>query len=140
MANAGVLTAPFIHQDGPQPAISNAGWPAISDHRFYLSSAAEHQTTLIDAYSSPTTLRDNDLLALSPMASGSSSPSELDEILVQPGISLTATSSASPLQVTTSGGDSATAIPLPPAIQSGITGIIALGMAWLFRSVRRALR
>jgi hypothetical protein len=36
--------------------------------------------------------------------------------------------------------NTASAIPLPPAVQTGMTGIAALGMAAAFKRVRRALR
>jgi hypothetical protein len=37
-------------------------------------------------------------------------------------------------------GDPASAIPLPPAVQSGLTGMLALALAGLYRPIRRALR
>lgn len=40
----------------------------------------------------------------------------------------------------TASSDAATAIPLPPAVESGLSGILALALASCFRPLRRLLR
>jgi hypothetical protein len=47
---------------------------------------------------------------------------------------------AAPSPATTPGNDSANAIPLPPAVQSGITAMLALGIAAMLRRFCRLLR
>lgn len=48
--------------------------------------------------------------------------------------------SSGKVQDQTASSDAATAIPLPPAIESGLSGILALALASCFRPLRRLLR
>jgi hypothetical protein len=50
------------------------------------------------------------------------------------------TPSVGPAKTTTKATDPASAIPLPPAVESGLAGILALALAGLYKPIRRALR
>lgn len=137
-ACAGVISTPSAQQ-GTLAVDSVAQLSPTNANRFSVYSFDGHQTSLVDSYfPSDSAGTHSDWLG-SARAGDVVNVSGLDDIL-DPSPVLSPAPSSSPLQITTTGGDAATAIPLPPAVQSGITGIAALAMAGLFRSIRRALR
>ncbi|HSZ54388.1 MAG TPA: hypothetical protein VK797_01920 [Tepidisphaeraceae bacterium] len=49
-------------------------------------------------------------------------------------------SPSTPALTSSEAADGASAIPLPPAVQSGLSGMLALALAGLFKPIRRAFR
>jgi hypothetical protein len=135
-ARAGVVSTPSIHQGPPSINPPVFGPSTVTGDQITLSDSSSDPTRLLDAHMGPGA--DNQW-TLSSQITNQKNVLGIDEILIDPSAAFSPGPSQ-PLQMTTSGGDAATAIPLPPAVQSGITGIAALGLAGLFRSIRRALR